>query len=264
MRQIILDTETTGIEVKDGHRIIEVGAVELTNRRLTGHHFHEYLMPDRDIDAGAQEVHGISAEFLADKPRFESIAGALFEYLDGAELIAHNAGFDVGFLNAEFGRLPAAEFPEIAARLGRSGRRVRGDIARVCEITDSLVLARRKHPGQRNSLDALCRRYEVDNSSRQLHGALLDAEILADVYLRMTGGQTALFSGTEADAEEVVRLDSWQPPRNLVSIRPTAEEQSAHETYLDLLDSRSEGAVWRRSVAAEQAGEGDAQPTGTR
>ena len=248
MRQVILDTETTGIEVAAGHRIIEIGAVEIADRRLTGRHFHEYLQPDRAIDAGAQEVHGISAEQLADKPRFHEVAEALFRFVDGAELIMHNASFDVGFLNAEFARLEVEAFPQLAERLGRRGKRCRGALDRICQITDSLALARTKHPGSRNSLDALCRRYEVDSSSRTLHGALLDAELLADVYLRMTGGQVALFGGEEESEGVDEFVESWEPPGNLKVIASSAEERQAHDAFLSLLDERAgEGAVWRRA-----------------
>ncbi len=184
MRQIVLDTETTGLEVSLGHRIIEIGCVELINRRVTGNHWHHYLNPEREIDGGAFEVHGISNDFVADKPRFAELAGDFLAYIDGAELIIHNAPFDVGFLNQELARLdPPA-----------SGVEAR------CDILDTLVLARQKHPGQKNNLDALCRRYEIDNSHRSLHGALLDARILADVYLAMTGGQGSL--GLEAEQAE--------------------------------------------------------------
>ena len=176
MRQIVLDTETTGLEASQGHRIIEVGCVELVNRKLTGNHYHQYINPQRDIDQGAIEVHGITNEFLADKPVFEHIVTDFTEFVAGAELIIHNAPFDVGFINSELQRLEAVQ------------RKVDDD----CSIIDTLVMARAKHPGQRNSLDALCQRYGVDNSQRDLHGALLDAEILADVYLLMTGGQTTL------------------------------------------------------------------------
>ena len=172
MRQIVLDTETTGLEPEQGHRIIEIGCVELRGRRLTGKDFHHYLNPDREIDAGAIEVHGITNEMLADKPRFANLVGDLIEYLRGAELLIHNAAFDVGFLDKEL---------EWAGRPER--------IADICTVTDTLALARDMYPGQRNSLDALCKRLDVDNSSRDLHGALLDAQILADVYLMMTGGQ---------------------------------------------------------------------------
>ena len=184
-RQIILDTETTGLDPKDGHRIIEVGCVEMINRRLTGNNFHHYLQPDRAIDAEAEAVHGISSAFLADKPRFENIVEDLLAYLRGAELIIHNAPFDIGFLNHELQLVDPAYQPMSA----------------YCSVTDTLVMARQLFPGQRASLDALCKRYEINNSHRTLHGALLDAEILADVYLAMTGGQVSLLLGGEDDGK---------------------------------------------------------------
>ena len=176
MRQIVLDTETTGIDPNDGHRIIEIGCVELVGRKLTGRHFHRYINPEREVEAGAIEVHGITNEMLADKPLFSAVAEEFLDFVRGAELVIHNAPFDVGFLDMELARLP-----------GRQPK-----LAEICGVVDTLVMARQKHPGQRNSLDALCQRYYVDNSQRDLHGALLDAEILADVYLIMTGGQTNL------------------------------------------------------------------------
>jgi DNA polymerase-3 subunit epsilon len=236
MRQIVLDTETTGLEVSQGHRIIEIGAVELLDRRHSGRHFHAYLNPDREIDPGAFEVHGLSRAFLADKPRFNDIARDFLQFVEGAELIIHNAAFDVAFLDQELGRLDANP----------------GRLGTVCRITDSLMLARQKHPGQKNSLDALCRRYQVDNSARTLHGALLDAEILADVYLAMTGGQTQLF-GLENDADgQADRSERTgagavtRPPLRVQ--RATLEELTAHEQLLDLLDRRAKGgSVWRRT-----------------
>ncbi len=180
-RQIILDTETTGLEPKEGHRIIEIGCVEMLNRRLTGNNFHQYLRPDREIDAEAIEVHGITNEFLADKPRFEDIADDLLAYLEGAELIIHNAPFDIGFINHELRLIDPSSKP----------------ITDFCTVTDTLRMARQMFPGQRASLDALCRRYEINNAHRTLHGALLDSEILADVYLAMTGGQVSLLLGGE-------------------------------------------------------------------
>lgn len=179
MRQIVLDTETTGLEPSQGHRVIEIGCVELVDRKLTGRHFHQYLQPDREIDQGAMEVHGITNEFLVGKPRFHQIVESFLDFIGSAELVIHNAPFDVGFLDHELALLEEHKYASLK-------------IAKRCSILDSLVLARKKHPGQKNNLDALCRRYEVDNSSRELHGALLDAEILADVYLAMTGGQTHL------------------------------------------------------------------------
>ncbi len=235
-RQIVLDTETTGLEPSEGHRIIELGCVELVNRRLTGRNYHRYLQPDREIDEGAVEVHGITNEFLEGKPRFADIAAEFLEFVRGAELVIHNAPFDVGFLNHEFGLL-GAEW---------------GRVEDHCGILDTLALARRMHPGQKNSLDALCKRYGVDNSNRELHGALLDAEILADVYLAMTGGQVALSldagqgSGQEAAGDTGIRrLPADRPP--LPVIAASEEELAAHEARLDALDrAAAEGALWRR------------------
>lgn len=237
----MLDTETTGLEVGQGHRIIEIGGVEIVDRRPTGRHFHKYVNPQRDIDDGAFEVHGISRAFLADKPVFAEVADAFLEFIHGADLIIHNAPFDVAFLDAELARL---ERPPVV-------------LAGACRIVDSLALARHKHPGQKNGLDALCRRYMVDNSARDLHGALLDAEILADVYLTMTGGQTLLFGASggggeeerAAEAAERVTLPADRP--RLLVIRASEEERAAHERMLDLLDGRCEGgSLWRRSMAA--------------
>jgi DNA polymerase-3 subunit epsilon len=238
MRQVVLDTETTGLNVSEGHRIIEIGCVELVNRKLTGNHFHQYINPGREIDQGAIEVHGITSDFLADKPPFEAIVAEFLEFLRGAELVIHNAPFDLGFLNSELQRLP--------------GTTLR--MHDLCTVTDTLVMARAKHPGQRNSLDALCQRYTVDNSQRDLHGALLDAEILADVYLAMTGGQTALQlteSGTDDDghalAEQIVRLRADRPA--LPVILPTVDELAAHESQLDAIAAGSGGKVlWRQSA----------------
>ncbi|HIP81458.1 MAG TPA: DNA polymerase III subunit epsilon, partial [Leucothrix mucor] len=182
LRQVFLDTETTGLETRDGHRIIEIGCVEMVGRKLTHNNYHQYVQPDRESDEGALAVHGITSEFLADKPRFAEIAQAFIDYVKGAELIIHNAPFDVGFLNYELSKL--------------AGQKQR--LEDYCEISDSLVLAREMHPGQRNSLDALCKRYDINNQHRELHGALLDSEILADVYLAMTGGQRALLLGEDA------------------------------------------------------------------
>jgi len=223
-RQVVLDTETTGMEAEKGHRIIEVGAVEVERRRYTGRQFHYYLNPDREVDAGAYEVHGLGSDFLADKPRFEEIATELLDFLRGAELIIHNAPFDVGFLDAEF------------ARLGSEWGRVTDHAT----IFDTLPYARQRHPGQRNSLDALCGRYGIDNSNRDLHGALLDAEILADVYLAMTGGQTALSLGESAEeggeaANTIRRLPADRPV--LPGIAISAEERSAHAERLAALEA---------------------------
>lgn len=236
MRQIVLDTETTGLEPAEGHRIIEIGCVEVINRRLTGNNYHRYLQPDREIDDAAIEVHGITNEFLADKPRFNDVAQEFLEYIKGAELVIHNAAFDVGFMDHEF--------------------RMVGDHIGVtedhCKVLDTLLLARRLHPGQRNSLDALCKRYDIDNSHRDLHGALLDAEILADVYLMMTGGQTALTLGGEEEeggitGASIKRLPSDRP--QLKVVRATAEEIQEHEERLQVIEKSSGGnCVWLKNA----------------
>ena len=233
MRQVFLDTETTGLEVERGHRIIEIGAVELVHRRATGRKFHKYLNPGREIDEGAKAVHGISNADLASAPRFAEIAADLLGFLAGAELVIHNASFDVGFLDAELARLPES------ADLGRR-------IAGLCTVLDTLALAREMHPGQRNNLDALCKRYGIDNSHRELHGALLDARILADVYLAMTGGQSALAldagrgpvaAGLEGrGVQALVRPDAGLTVRNA-----TAGELADHERMLDLIAKASGG-----------------------
>ncbi|MDE0929654.1 MAG: DNA polymerase III subunit epsilon [Halioglobus sp.] len=240
MRQIVLDTETTGLEIAQGHRIIEIGCVELVNRKLTGNHYHQYINPHRAIDQGALEVHGITSEFLADKPAFESISAAFIEFVQGAELIIHNAPFDLGFLDNELQRLSPSK----------------GSVVDRCTVIDTLVMARSKHPGQRNSLDALCQRYEVDNSQRDLHGALLDAEILADVYLAITGGQTALqLSGSGNDQngqsrmEPIVRLSDNR--ESLLVIKATPTELTAHQSQLDAIAAVSGGKVLWRDTAAE-------------
>jgi DNA polymerase-3 subunit epsilon len=238
MRQIVLDTETTGLDPQDGHRIIEIGCVELVDRRLTGNNFHRYLQPDREIDSGASEVHGITDAFLVDKPRFAEVAEALLDYLQGAELIIHNAAFDLGFLDREI-----AGWNLDAPRIGD-----------LCEVTDTLIMARRLHPGQRNSLDALCKRYGVDHRHRDLHGALLDAEILADVYLAMTGGQVALCLGIDTVADdpqgEVVRsrgrIDPNRPRLRVVAADAAA--LAAHAERLAAIHAASGGAcLWLRS-----------------
>ena len=229
MRQIILDTETTGLEPEAGHRVIEIGCVELIDRRLSGRHFHQYLNPERDIEDGALEVHGITQEFLRDKPVFADVAEELLQFIAGAELIIHNAPFDVGFLDAEL------------ALLGRPDRI--GDHA---SVLDTLELARDLHPGQRNSLDALCKRYEVDDSSRSLHGALLDAELLADVYLAMTGGQSDLGLSFDAPADAEPGLDGGLPPGRppLVVLRPNEAEGRAHEARLHAIHERAGHCLW--------------------
>jgi DNA polymerase-3 subunit epsilon len=236
MRQIVLDTETTGLEPSQGHRIIEIGCVELVNRRPTDNHFHVYLQPDREIDEGAIAVHGITNEFLRDKPRFADVVEQFLDFVRDAELVIHNAAFDIGFINHELALLG-----------GQYGR-----IEAICGVTDTLLLARRMHPGQRNSLDALCKRYGIDNSKRELHGALLDARILADVYLAMTGGQVTL--GLEADGQTsagqsvergIRRLPADRP--RLKVVRPPAAELAAHVAWLDRLDKAAGGTcLWRQ------------------
>ena len=233
MRQVVLDTETTGLSTADGHRIIEIGCVELINRRLTRHRYHQYIRPDREVDSGAVEVHGITNEFLADKPLFAEIAGDFLAFIDQSELIIHNAPFDVGFIDYELSLLESP-LPPVAER---------------CSVLDTLQLARYHHPGQRNTLDALCRRYEIDNSQRDLHGALLDAELLADVYLAMTGGQASLLLDEQ---ERTVNNQQNQSPvligsdrEALAVVRATDDERAAQDAFLKLIDEQSEsGCGW--------------------
>jgi DNA polymerase-3 subunit epsilon len=242
MRQIVLDTETTGLETSLGHRIIEIGCVEVVNRRLTGNHYHQYINPEREIDSGAFEVHGISNQFLADKPVFASVVDEFMAFIDGAELVIHNAPFDVGFINHEL-RLNASKF-----------RRVED----YCGVIDTLAMARQKHPGQRVTLDALCKRYAVDNSARTLHGALLDAEILADVYLLMTGGQTNLFGGNsnsdDDDQEEgghyARHAQLFANRRPGLIITPSDEELAQHEMRLDAIEKASGGQCLFRNKSS--------------
>ncbi|MGA1080735.1 MAG: DNA polymerase III subunit epsilon [Steroidobacteraceae bacterium] len=237
MRQIVLDTETTGLELSAGHRLVEVGCVELRDRRPTGRTFHRYLCPDREVDPGALAVHGLNDAFLAGQPRFAEVAQEFIEFVTGAELIIHNASFDVGFLDME---------------LARADRGVRA-LAEVCSITDTLALARRLHPGQRNSLDSLCKRYGVDNSARDLHGALLDARILVDVYLAMTGGQVALSLSSAMEARqhmpEAVRHGRSVRP-NIPVVRANQDETAAHEQMLDSIAKLSGGRVIFRGGAS--------------
>ncbi|MEH6556997.1 MAG: DNA polymerase III subunit epsilon [Oceanicoccus sp.] len=236
MRQVVLDTETTGLEPTQGHRIIEIGCVELVDRKLTGRHYHQYINPNREIDAGAMEVHGISNEFLADKPFFTQIFQEFLDFVEGAELVIHNAPFDIGFINSEF-KLLDSKSP--------------GKIDSYCGVVDTLVMARQKHPGQRNSLDALCSRYEVDNSQRELHGALLDSEILADVYLLMTGGQTKLLlsgedndDGTAHSDNDIRRVSTNRQPLKIVLANDN--ELTAHEQRMQKIDEASDGGNrWR-------------------
>lgn len=226
MRQIFLDTETTGLYPSQGHRIIEIAGVEVINRQLTRNHFHVYLNPDREIDPAAQEVHGITLEFLQDKPRFNDIADEFLDFVKGAELIIHNAPFDIGFLNAELGRIDRNNIEDVSAG-----------------IIDTLKLAKDMRPGQRNSLDALCRHYGIDNSKRTLHGALLDAELLADVYLAMTRGQESLMMEMLETAAVTAEVSMEASTRALVVLMANAEELAAHEQYLEALTDAG-GSLW--------------------
>ena len=248
-RSIVLDTETTGMPVTDGHRIIEIGCVEVIGRRLTGRHFHVYLQPDRESDEGAIGVHGITNEFLVGKPRFAEVADEFFEFIKGAQLIIHNAAFDVGFINNEFSLMGAHD---------------RADVTQYCTVLDTLAMARERHPGQRNSLDALCKRYGVDNSGRELHGALLDSEILADVYLAMTGGQTTLsLAGNASDGSgagggagnrgsEIRRLPASRPHCRV--IRASDSELAEHEARMAAI-AKAAGApaLWVQLQEAREA-----------
>lgn len=233
-RQIVLDTETTGLEHRQGHRIIEIGCVELINRKLTGNNFHQYLNPDREIDQGAMEVHGITNEFLQDKPSFSDIFQTMMEYLSGAELVIHNAAFDVGFLDAELERADP-QAPRISD---------------VCGVHDTLLQARKMFPGQRNDLDSLCRRFEINNSHRELHGALLDAEILADVYLAMTGGQSSLVLEAKSSQSQGInqaRQNINYAALDLPLVAATTQEKESHVQWLQRLDEQVEGGcVWSR------------------
>ncbi|SIQ76358.1 DNA polymerase III subunit epsilon [Solilutibacter tolerans] len=239
MRQIVLDTETTGLEWRKGNRVVEIGCVELIERRPTGNHFHHYLNPDREFEQGAQEVTGLTTEFLADKPRFENVVDEFLDYIDGAELIIHNASFDIGFLDNELSLVGAS----------------RGRISDRATVTDTLEMARHRYPGQRNSLDALCRRLGVDNAHRQLHGALLDAQLLADVYLAMTSGQseigfdalTAEADANQADAaaEALAAQVAASGPRPRVIV--SGDERTAHEARLDAIGKKLDDkpVLWR-------------------
>jgi DNA polymerase-3 subunit epsilon len=233
MRQIVLDTETTGLNAKLGDRVIEIACVEMINRRLTGKHFHCYVNPEREIDEGALKVHGITLEFLADKPKFQDVAQSFVEYLDGAELIIHNAAFDLDFLNEELARL---QLPDM-------GRHSSG-------VIDTLRMARELHPGKRNSLDALCDRYGISNAHRKLHGALLDAELLAEVYLAMTRGQDSLEMALEVVSDQVdgIRGSGTWPPAGLRILAASALDHQAHEGLLSGIDKESRApALWRQS-----------------
>jgi DNA polymerase-3 subunit epsilon len=233
-RIVVLDTETTGLNPQEGHRVIEIGCVELIKRRLTGKRFHVYINPDRIIDEGAIAVHGITNQFLDDKPHFEQVVEDFVAFIKGAELVIHNAPFDVGFINHEFSRL----------------KNITETVTDLCEVFDTLAYARKKHPGQRNSLDALCKRYGIDNSHRDLHGALLDAEILADVFLLMTGGQSSLLdegpSGIDGSAisKEVKRVSVDRPA--LTIIRCNDDELTAHQQRLEAIEKASGACIWNQ------------------
>lgn len=236
MRQIVLDTETTGIDPAEGHRIIEIGCVEMIERQLTGRNYHVYVNPEREVEAEAITIHGITNEFLVDKPKFAAVADEFFEFIKGAELVIHNAAFDIGFMDSEFGRIkPVRKTTDH------------------CGVVDSLALARAKHPGQKNNLNALCKRYGVDNSNRELHGALLDAEILAEVYLLLTGGQTALSldAGSEngGGLSAIRRVNSDRP--ELAIIKATEAENDAHQAFMTALDKKAGGTVWSKLEGAE-------------
>ncbi|MAA70788.1 MAG: DNA polymerase III subunit epsilon [Bermanella sp.] len=234
MRQVVLDTETTGIG--EGHKIIEIGCVELVNRKLTGRHYHQYVNPQRLVDPEAMEVHGITDEFLEDKPLFGEVANDFIEFIKGSQLVIHNAPFDVGFMDREFAALRG--YPKTAD---------------ICTVLDTLTLARQIHPGQRNSLDALCRRYGIDNSHRELHGALLDSEILADVYLFMTGGQTALtLDSKEEDdqpsEQELLKSLVVDPSvaANLPIYGVNSKEQEGHEAFIQMLSGKCDNVLWKK------------------
>ncbi|HSR64148.1 MAG TPA: DNA polymerase III subunit epsilon [Xanthomonadaceae bacterium] len=239
MRQIVLDTETTGLSWDKGNRVVEIGCVELVERRPTGRTFHRYLNPEREFEPGAQEVTGLTLEFLADKPKFAEVVDEFLLFIDGAELVIHNAAFDLGFLDAELSRC--------GPHLGRMRER--------CGVEDSLELARQRYPGQRNSLDALCRRLGVDNAHRQLHGALLDAQLLAEVYLALTSGQGEIGFGSAADAAPATALvfeGAAHAPRPLVLVG--AEELASHEARLAVLRRKAGRAVWDAMREAEESG----------
>jgi DNA polymerase-3 subunit epsilon len=234
-RIIVLDTETTGLSPQEGHRIIEIGCVELLKRRLTGKHFHVYINPNRAIDEGAIAVHGITNEFLQDKPDFADIVEEFIDFIRGAELVIHNAPFDVGFINHEFNLLAKSA----------------GTVKDYSTVFDTLAYARKKHPGQRNSLDALCKRYGIDNSHRDLHGALLDAQILADVFLTMTGGQDSLLDNSTPETEtsqskkDFKRSASNRPALKIIHCNDTEREQ--HEQRLAAIEKASGGCIWNKS-----------------
>ena len=235
MRQVILDTETTGLSTEQGHRIIEIGCVEMVNRKLTGRHYHQYINPERDIDEGALNVHGISSTFLLNKPVFSDVSKEFLDFIMDAELIIHNAPFDVGFINYEFKLLKQSLKP----------------LTHYCRVVDTLILARQLHVGQRNSLDALCKRYSIDNSQRELHGALLDANLLARVYLAMTGGQATLFSDADAmesSAQQAENIVVAQLNRAILSVMKANDEELAeHEKMLQALAKKGK-CLWTEAI----------------
>lgn len=243
MRQIVLDTETTGLEPRLGHRIIEIGCVEIVDRRITGNNYHQYINPEREIDEGAVEVHGITTAFLADKPLFKDVVDDFLNFIRGAELVIHNAPFDVGFIDHELTQI----------------KQENNHVDNICTVLDTLVLARKMHPGQKNNLDALCKRYDIDNSQRDLHGALLDAEILAETYLAMTGGQTSLSLGGESAHDGMNYETDISKPRavniqagELKVLRATGAELEAHEARLKSIDEMSGGScVWFKEKTTE-------------
>lgn len=236
LRQIALDTETTGLDPNKGHRVIEIGCVELIDRRLTGNNFHVYINPDRDIDEGALKVHGITQDFLADKPLYRDVHQHFFDYINGAQLVIHNAAFDIGFINAEFKRL-AKNLKNVETH---------------CSVVDTLLLARKLHPGQKNNLDALCKRYYIKNEHRVLHGALLDAEILAHVYLAMTGGQTNLFSENKfaqagGEAEQTKLNQLLQTPCETKVVYANEQELAEHKARIEALASKTDkNCLWSK------------------
>ena len=239
MRQIVLDTETTGLEPSEGHNIIEIGCVEMFNRRVTGKTYHQYIKPERDVDEEAVQVHGITNDFLEDKPKFSEVMDEFIEFVRGAELIIHNAPFDIGFLDAELER---NNYPE--------------RMENFCLVTDSLKMARKKHPGQKNNLDALCSRYGIINSHRELHGALLDSEILADVYLALTGGQTNLSLNADSDdgndgGSSIRRLTGAD---DLPIVELMDEDLQAHTAFLEMLDKKSGGeCLWNKKAESPES-----------
>jgi DNA polymerase-3 subunit epsilon len=239
MRQIVLDTETTGLNARSGDRIIEIGCVEMVNRRLTGNNFHHYINPERDSDPGALAVHGLTTEFLSDKPRFAEISNAFCDFVRDAEIIIHNAAFDVGFIDVEFERLGLPKFAE-----------------HVASITDTLAQAKELHPGKRNSLDALCERYGVSNAHRTLHCALLDSELLAEVYIAMTRGQDSLSMDLHVDDDVRAGGAAGAALADIILLGPTPEELAEHEALLDGLDKEAKGScLWRKLASATETAE---------